>query len=103
MKNKLMVLISVLGLCMALLFISISEYNDYNSSNVMIVVKLRQDEDPFKTLKSILPNDTGIVDVAEINRASNEYRLTVKTRRPKEGLLNFLRGNRSVERAEACK
>jgi uncharacterized protein YabE (DUF348 family) len=99
MTEKLMALVASIVLLVSITFIGC---NEFNTSSITVQVKLKKEEDPFKTLKSILPQDSGIVEVHEVNRIRNEYKITIKTKRRKDGLLQFLRQNNSVEKVEDC-
>jgi hypothetical protein len=99
MTEKLMAMVAALVLIASITFIGC---NEFFTSNVIVQVQLKEKEDPFKALKSILPKDSGIIEVCEVDRARNEYKITIKTHRHKDGLLQFLRQNKSVKKVEDC-
>jgi hypothetical protein len=97
MSSKLYALIACAVLCFVLCWIG---YNEINTSNMTVAVQLKQGEDPFVTLKTILPPDTAVVEVREMDRQKNEYKMTVKTRQRRVQFLEWLRSNSRVEKVE---
>lgn len=89
--------------CLALMFVvGWLGYQEFNTSNVTVDVQLKQGEDPFSTLMSIMPTNSSVVGVREINRDRNEYEVTVKTLQKKAHFLDRLRNNNRVESVYEC-
>lgn len=75
-------------------------FNEFNQDQVVVVVDLKPGEDPFNAIRQIVPSDSTVTEVKEVNRSRNEYQLTVKTKRQRAGLLEWLRSSSRVERVE---
>ncbi len=75
-------------------------YVEMTTAKVTVDVQLKKGEDPFQTIKAILPPDAHVLNVAEVSRTNNEYKITVSTRRERARLLNWMRSNKCVEKVE---
>lgn len=73
-------------------------YMEASVREVTVIVDIQDQENPFQAVRQIIPKDSTITYVKEVNRASNEYQITINTRRQKDGLLRILRDNPLVER-----
>lgn len=72
--------------------------NEFYQDEVKVVIDFKQGEDPFRAVRQIVPADSVVTDVKEIDRSRNEYQLTVKTKRHRQSLLDWLRSSSKVER-----
>lgn len=93
--NKFLTLLAVLAFVFVVGTIT---YNEINTSQVTIIVKLKPNEDPFIAMKSILPPGSVIQSVKAINRVQNEYQIQIATKN--KSILEFLRKNTRIEKAE---
>jgi len=76
-------------------------YTEFAKQEVTVLLELKDGEDPFVALPQIVPKDSSIKEVREVNRAENKYVIMVETRRNKLRLLEWLRSSSRVERADA--
>lgn len=83
-----------------LIVVGIIGYNEMFKTDVKMVVNLKANEDPFVALKQIVPTDSTVIDVHELDRNKNEYELTVTTKREKMNLLEWIKKSHKVEKAE---
>lgn len=84
---------------MLLLVVGSIIYDQVGKSDITAIVDLKDDQDPFYVLPTLVPRDGSIREVKEINRAKNEYEVTFRTRY-RVGLLEWLLDHKSVENAE---
>jgi hypothetical protein len=75
-------------------------YQEIYTENVIVGVQLKVGEDPFSVIKSIVPADSTLIEVKELDRAKNMYEVTVATKRHRHKLLEWMRKNRQVEKVE---
>lgn len=75
-------------------------YRELAATDVNVIVQLKKGEDPALALKQIMPADASLREVLELDRGNNEYMLTVKTHRKRQGLLDWLRSSSRVQKAE---
>lgn len=75
-------------------------YMEYTTDRVTVAVDLKQGEDPFKALKSIVPADSTVVGIRELDHAKNKYEVVVTTRRQRATLIEWIRSSSRVEGAE---
>jgi hypothetical protein len=93
-------ILSAIAACTLFIVIGILAYSELNVSNVTVNVQLKQGVDPFLAVKQIVPENTTLIDVKELNRSTNEYQIIVKTRRNKDNLLRWIRSSKKVEKVE---
>lgn len=77
----------------------LATYDKCYQQDYTVVVRLNQNEDPFVKLPQVMPTDSAIRNVREIDRTKNEYVLTVTTRKKKKDLLDWILGRSGVEDA----
>lgn len=94
MRDKILCAISAITL---LVVVGMIGYKEFNQDHVTVVIDLKQGEDPFVAIKQIVPNDSVVTDVRELNRTKNQYEMTVVTKRQRAGLLEWLRSSSRVE------
>jgi hypothetical protein len=75
-------------------------YNEFYQQEVSVIVKLKENEDPFVAIRQIMPVDSKITDIRQIDRNENEYYLKIKTKRAKLNLLEWFMKSSKVENAE---
>lgn len=75
-------------------------YNEAATNEITVLVDLHDEADPFATLKSIVPVNSSLRSVTEVDRASNRYEIVVRTRQKRKGLLEWFVCNSNVERVE---
>jgi hypothetical protein len=80
--------------------IGLIAYQEMYTENVTVGIQLKVGQDPFVTFKSIVPSDSTVVEVKEIDRANNLYEVTVATKRHRLKLLEWMRKNKQVEKVE---
>jgi|688.fasta_scaffold1377260_1 hypothetical protein len=97
MYDKILAWIATIILVFIVCFIG---YNEYVQENVKFFVELKQGEDPFSALKQIVPYDSSIKEVKELDKKNNEYEITVSTKRKKSNLLEYLLKSHKVQNAE---
>jgi hypothetical protein len=93
-------ILSAIAACTLFIVIGMLIYNELNISKVTVNVQLKQGVDPFLAVKQIVPENTTLIDVKELNRSTNEYQITVKTRKDKDNLLRWIRSSKKVEKVE---
>lgn len=99
MAEKILAVFAAIALFFVVAFIG---YQEFGTSKVVVEVQLKKGEDPFQTLRTLLPEDSAVLDVREIDRNANQYELTIKTHKKKHFLLEWMRRSSRVERAEEC-
>jgi hypothetical protein len=97
MAEKILALIAGLMLFFVVGFIG---YQELGASRVVVDVQLKQGQDPFQAIKTLVPEGTAVIEVKEIDRAKNIYQMTVRTHRKKTFLLEWMRRSERVERAD---
>lgn len=75
-------------------------YQELCTTKVVVDVTLKKGADPFQTFKTLLPPDSRVVDVKEVDKLHNEYKITVSTRRHRLRLLEWMRSSSRVEKVE---
>jgi|688.fasta_scaffold55069_10 hypothetical protein len=87
--------------CLALLIVvGVIGYNELYVSDVQVIVNLKEDEDPFMVLRQLVPNDSKVTEIREIDREKNKYELTVSTKREKLNLLEWIKKSHKIENVE---
>lgn len=99
MAEKILAAIAALTL---FIVVGVIGYQEIATHKVTVDVQLKKGEDPFQTIRSIVPSGSTVIDVREVDREKNEYQLTVSTKQKKPSLLEWLRKSNRVERAEEC-
>ena len=97
MTGKILTLLAALTLFSVVGTIA---YTEYTTNRVTVAVDLKQGEDPFKALKAIIPADSTVVGIRELDHAKNKYEVIVKTRRQRATLIDWIRSSSRVEGAE---
>ena len=82
--------------CLLIVVVGMIWHQEANTARITVDVQLRQGEDPF-AIRSILPPDSTILRMQEIDRATNTYKMTVVTKR-QNTFLDYLRNSSRVER-----
>lgn len=93
------ILAAIAGLAL-LVVVGIIGYNELLVSDVKMIVNLKQDADPFVAIKQIVPADSTVVEVRQVDRTNNQYELTVATKREKLNLLEWIKKSHKVEQVE---
>ena len=75
-------------------------YNELYQQEVSVIVKLKKDQDPFVAIRQIMPVDSRITDIRQLDKDSNEYYLKIKTKRAQLNLLEWFMKSSKVENAE---
>lgn len=78
----------------------VAMYEIYGKEDVTVLVKLKKEQDPFVKLPQILPENSMIKNVRELNKSRNEYMMTITTRKKKHDLLQWILDSNLVEDAE---
>lgn len=98
MLNKIL---ATTAACVLLFVISLLTYQELSVQQVKVNVQLKKGEDPFLTIRQIVPNDSRLVDVHQVAPESNMYQLTVNCpRRKNPTFLEWLKQNKKIERYE---
>lgn len=97
MTDKILAGIAALAL---LIVVGTISYNEWAQQEVSVIVSLKENEDPFVAIRQIMPVDSKITDIRELDRSENKYFLTVKTKRAKSNLLEWFMKSSKVENAE---
>jgi hypothetical protein len=97
MTDKILAGMAALAL---LIVVGTIGYNEWAQQEVSVVVNLKNNEDPFVAIRQIIPVDSTIMDIRELNRENNQYFLKVKTKRAKVNLLEWFMQSSKVENAE---
>ncbi len=98
--DKILTAMSIFVACLTVAFVTgVIWYNEVSEQQYTVVVQLKNDQDPFQTLPSIVPVATKITEVKSLDKASNTYELTVKTAQNRKRLLDFILGNNKVQSA----
>ena len=87
-----------LAVFVLLFVISLATYDKVGQQEVMIQVKLDSNIDPFLKLPQIMPDYSTIKNVRQVN--NNEYMVTVRTRKKKKDVLDWIRSCGGVEDAK---
>ena len=93
------ILAAIAGIALFIV-VSIIGYNEMFVTDVKMIVNLKPNEDPFVALKQIVPTDSTVTSVHEMDRGKNQYELTVTTKREKTNLLEWIKKSHKVEKAE---
>lgn len=72
-------------------------YNEVSTQQYTVVVKLKENQDPFQALPQVVPMTTQITNVHALDK--QEYELTVKTVQPRKRLLDLILRSSKVESA----
>lgn len=91
--------LAVVAVVVLFIVAGMATYDKLGKHDVTVVVKLGVSEDPFVKLPQVVPGDSAIRTVREIDRTNNEYVITVTTRKKKKDLLNWILGRSGVEHA----
>lgn len=68
--------------------------------DVIVKIKLEDNQDPFVTLPQIMPNSSVIQKVREVSKSQNEYIMTIRTKKQKKEILDWIINSGGVENAE---
>lgn len=95
MNEKILAIIAAM-----LLFVisGLAIYSEMGKTQHTIVINLKAFEDPFEAFPSLLPQGQ-ITSIREMDRSRNEYRVTVKTHKEKNKLLEWILKSNKVEHA----
>lgn len=97
--DKMLTIMSIFTAALTVAFVTgVIWYNEVSEQQYTVLVQLKDNQDPFQTLPSIVPIATKITDVKSVDK--NIYQLTVKTAQNKSKLLDFILGNNKVKSAE---
>lgn len=77
-------------------------YCEFSTSQVTVAVQLKTGEDPFTALKQILPANSSVLAIKEMDRGKNQYQMVVQTRHSKNMFLEWLKSSKKVEKVEDC-
>lgn len=97
MVDKILAGIAALAL---LIVVGVIGYNEFSYQQITVLVSLKENEDPLLAIKQIMPLDSRITNIQEIDHIKNQYVLTVTTKRAKGNLLEWLLRSSRVENAE---
>lgn len=75
-------------------------YTEFSKNYVTVFVSLKEDQDPFVAIQNLMPIDSPITSIRQVNREKNQYMLIVKTRRGNKNILDWLLKNDKVDNAE---
>jgi hypothetical protein len=93
--EKILAIISVF----VLFFITGLALYDRNQQDVIVHVKLEKNQDPFVALPQIVPENSFIQSVRQTDKIEDEYMVTIKTRRKKKDLLEWIKNAGGVRDA----
>ena len=94
MIDKILAGIAVFALVVVL---GIIGYDEFLKQEMTVIVELKQGEDPFVAIRQIVPMDSSIKEVREVDRNKNEYSMIVTTKRKKKALLEWFNNSHRVE------
>jgi hypothetical protein len=97
MIDKILAGIAALAL---LVVVAIIGYDEYSKQEMTVIVELKQGEDPFVAIRHIVPMDSSIKEVREIDRSKNEYSMIVTTKRKRKALLEWFNNSHRVENVQ---
>ena len=99
MIEKLIAIFSVIAL---FIVIGTIGYREMSTNQLVVDIQLKKGEDPFKTLKKVVPHNSSILAVRELDRANYKYELVISTHYQKAKLIEIISNNNRVEKAEEC-
>jgi len=97
MIEKLLAFIAGLTL---LVVISAISFNEFYQNEVKVLVKIKENEDPFLVMKQLMPLDSRIIDIKEINKSGGCYEIVVVTKRNKINILNWIKNSTKIQEVE---
>lgn len=97
MKEKLLAFIASLTL---FLVVGIIFYNEFYQNELKVLVQIKENEDPFAVMRQLMPLDSRIIGIKEINKSSGHYEIVVLTKRNKINILNWIKNNKQIEEVE---
>lgn len=75
-------------------------YTEFSKSYITVFISLKEDQDPFVAMQNLMPMDSPITSIRQVNREKNQYILIVKTRRANKNILDWLLKNDKIDNAE---
>jgi len=75
-------------------------YLEFDTSKVTVMIQLQPSADPFITLRKMVPQDSSVTDIKEINRSRHEYEMTVKTHQKRATVIEWMRHQDNVQKVE---
>jgi len=84
-----------------LVFVSIlAFFEKIGQQDVSVQIRLQEDQDPFVILPQIVPKNSSIRSVREIDKSKNKYIMTISTKKKNEDVLDWILKFGSVEDAQ---
>ena len=83
---------------MLLIVVGTIGHNEWSQQEFSVIVSLKDNEDPFVAMRQIMPVDSRITVIRELE--NNKYFLKIKTKRAKVNLLEWFMQSSKVENAE---
>lgn len=96
MIDKILAGIAAIMLCLVLAIIG---YNEFSKSYVTVIVSLKDNQDPFVAIQYLVPADSQITKIRQVDRAKNQYMLIVRTRRGDKSIVDWLLKDYRVDSA----
>lgn len=75
-------------------------YVELAPSKITVVVQLKEDADPFVTLRTIVPSNSAVTSIKEINHSKHEYEMTVKTHQKQAMVVEWMQNQEKVKKVE---
>lgn len=91
-------LIAIFAAICLVTLVGLISYNEISKEEFIVVIDLKSGEDPFFALKNIIPSDSYISSIKEVDKSNNSYELTVITKRNKKFLLDWLQSSSRVDK-----
>jgi len=91
-------LIAIFAAICLFVVIGVISYGEIAKEEYTVIVDLKTGEDPFFALKSIVPSDSYISEIKEVDKKNNSYELRVITKRNKKGLIDWLQSSSRVDK-----
>jgi len=84
-----------------LVFVSIlAFFEKIGQQDVSVQIRLQEDQDPFVILPQIVPENSSIRLVREIDKSKNKYIMTIRTKKKNKDVLDWILKFGSVEDAQ---
>lgn len=81
--------------------IALPIYEHYGRQDMVLIIKFHDQADPFQTLSHVMPSQTVVRSVKQVDRAHNEYLVTVNTPKKRKELVDWLLNSTQVEKVQS--
>lgn len=96
-------MLAITSIVILLGVIGLATYDRVSREEIAIKIQLDQNEDPFSKLKEVIPQDSSLSNVKEINRNDNEYIVVVNTKKNGKDLVDWIQKRKGVRSASIHK